>query len=483
MSKSPRLVDHPSTPHDSRARLKQMQMRLRAGEQRYQAARMRSGPHFDPYGAEAIVRAEMASEFGPAESRSADDLQDFVAAVEAGSGVSGLMNLMAALAALENRDWDAAGRLAERVTSADQHDLFAQRVLLSSREHSRDLHLEIDDWLADRFCGNPFEEIEVRADGQVNMCCSAWMPQPIGSIHEHSGDQYWNSIEAAEIRGSILHGDFSYCSRLHCPKIKKRALPLLSEVPSTLQRDCIDLELIVVEHKPRRVILSEDRSCNLSCPSCRRRLIQLAPQETEELDRIFDEKIEPMLAEATQVKITGSGDPFGSRHFRHVLARLTSAPALARRIQIQTNGVLMDEKAWVDLNLEGHVSTVWVSIDAARRETYEMVRRGGSFDRLCRNLRFLGKLRAENRFDLLRLDFVVQAMNFREMPEFVQFARSVGADGVHFLMLRNWGTYAPEDYRRRDVGSPNHPENEEFLAILAHPQLSSPYVDIGNAAE
>ena len=64
----------------------------------------------------------------------------------------------------------------------------------------------------------------------------------------------------------------------------------------------------------------------------------------------------------------------------------------------------------------------WVSVDAARQDTYEVVRRGGSFDRLCRNLDFLGGLRAERRIDLLRLDFVVQALNFREMPEFVEWA-------------------------------------------------------------
>ena len=390
---------------------------------------------------------------------------------------------MAALIAIEAELWNVAGGLAERIISGDQHDLFAQRLLLASREHAQKLHLEIDDWLGGRFCGNPFEEIEIRADGKVNTCCSAWMPASIGSIYQHSAAQYWNSIEAAEIRSSVLDGDFSYCSRLYCPKIVQRTLPLKSDVTVPLHRDCIDNDLIVVDHMPRRVVLSEDRSCNLSCPSCRTNVIQLGKHATAELDQIFDTKIEPVLVDANQIKITGSGDPFGSRHFRHVLQRLSSGPVASRRIQIQTNGVLMDEKAWTDLRLEGHVSTVWVSVDAARKETYEIVRRGGSFDRLCENLHFLGKLRGEERFDLLRLDFVVQALNFREMPEFVDFARSMGADGVHFLMLRNWGTYTPEEYRRRNIGSPNHAEHDAFIAVLADQRLSSSFVDIGNVEE
>jgi sulfatase maturation enzyme AslB (radical SAM superfamily) len=464
-------------------KLDELQRRVASGARRYARERTKSAPHDDPEGAEAVVRAEIEAEFGPPGARPQGELLTFVAWAEAEPAASVLVVMMAALIAFDARLWDRAARLAERVTSGHQHDLFAQRILLAARERSASLRLEVDDWLADRFCANPFEEIEIRADGKVNMCCSAWMPAPIGSIREQTGDQYWNSIEAAEIRDSVLSGDFSYCSRLHCPKIVQRTLPRRAEVVAPLQRDCIDLELIVVDHKPRRVVLSEDRSCNLSCPSCRTRLIQLDQRSTIDLDRTFDERIESILADANQIKITGSGDPFGSRHFRHVLKRLCTSPARERRIQIQTNGVLFDEKAWVDLALEGHVSTVWISIDAACRETYEIVRRGGSFDRLCQNLRFLGRLRAEDRIDLLRLDFVVQALNFREMPAFVDLARSMGADGVHFLMLRNWGTFTPEEYRLRNVGSPNHPDHGAFLAVLADARMSSPFVDLGNVRE
>lgn len=454
---------------------------LAESERRYREEKSTSGATSHFSGAEAVVRD--AIEDLLADSKSDVELLTFVAEVEADPRISGLLAAMAALIAIEAELWNVAADLAERIISGDQHDLFAQRLLIASEEKARNLNLEVDAWLADRFCGNPFEEIEIRADGKVNTCCSAWMPASIGSIHEHHAAQYWNSIKAAEIRSSVLDGDFSYCSRLYCPKIVQRSLPRKSDVTAPLQRECIDNDLIVVDHKPRRIVLSEDRSCNLSCPSCRTELIQLRHGAAAKLDGIFDSKIAPLLDDANQIKITGSGDPFGSRHFRHVLQSLTDVPVPSRRIQIQTNGVLMDEKAWTDLRLDGHVSTVWVSVDAARQDTYEVVRRGGSFDRLCRNLDFLGGLRAERRIDLLRLDFVVQALNFREMPEFVEWARSIGADGVHFLMLRNWGTFTPEDYRRHNIGSPNHPEHPAFQAILKDPRLSSPFVDLGNVYE
>ena len=96
----------------------------------------------------------------------------------------------------------------QRIILGDQHDLFAQRLMLASHERAQNLHLKVDAWLADRFCNNPFEEIEICADGKVNTCCSAWMPASIGSIREHSADQYWNSIKAADIRSSVLTATF-----------------------------------------------------------------------------------------------------------------------------------------------------------------------------------------------------------------------------------------------------------------------------------
>ncbi len=421
--------------------LNELGPRFSESEAFYKREKSKSGATGDPAGVEAVVRGAIWEAFGASNEPSAlRAALAFVTTVEADPNTSGLIAAMAALIAIEAGRWAAAGRLAERIISGDQHDLFAQRLLFASRERSSDLHLGVDTWLADRFCGNPFEEIEIRADGKVNTCCSAWMPTSIGSINEHTADQYWNSIEAGEIRASILDGDFSYCSRLHCPKIVQRTLPRKADVTARHQRDIIDNDLVVVEIKPRRVVLSEDRSCNLSCPSCRTHVIQLGQRASADLDEIFDARIAPVLTTAEAIKITGSGDPIGSRHFRHVLRRLTAAPDVSRRIQLQTNGVLLNEKAWIDLRLEGHVSTIWVSVDAATRATYELVRRGGSFERLCKNLLFLGGIRAEKRIDLLRLDFVIQALNFREMPEFVDLANQLGRTASifpHVAQLEN----------------------------------------------
>ena len=44
------------------------------------------------------------------------------------------------------------------------------------------------------------------------------------------------------------------------------------------------------------------------------------------------------------------------------------------------------------------------------------------------NFVFLGELRGQDQIRRLRLDFVVQARNFREMPDAVDIARAFGFD-------------------------------------------------------
>ena len=143
-------------------------------------------------------------------------------------------------------------------------------------------------------------------------------------------------------------------------------------------------------------------------------------------------------------------------------------------MQLQTNGVLLDRRAWQELGLDGLVESVWVSIDAARPETYAIVRRGGSFGKLLQNFGFLGALRREGHIRHLRLDFVVQARNFREMPDAVDIARAFGFDRIHFQMIRNWGTFTVAEFDRHFIGSPDHPDYGEFLEVLRHPIWRGP---------
>lgn len=410
------------------------------------------------------------------------DAQDIVDGAGSDSKLNGLGLVAAALLAMRRSQFPQAAELAERAYAADQHEVFAQRIFLAAKEKRQDLHLEIDDWLMDRFCSNPFTDVEVIQSRDVFTCCAAWLPAAIGAADDPNVDA-WRGPRAQELRRSILDGDFSYCSRLNCPKIAGRNLPRRDEVHDPVMRRHIDRQTPVTMPDPDRVLLSYDTSCNLSCPSCRVKLISLGRSAASKLDAFYEAHVAPLAANARNIKVTGSGDPFGSNHFRHVLRRLTSKETHEPRLQLQTNGVLFDERAWNELGLQDHVKSVWVSVDAVDPDTYAVLRRDGDFNRLMANLKFLASKRKEGQIGELRLDFVVQAANFRQMPAFAQMAQEIGADGVHFLMLRNWGTFTPEVFQSMAVTFETHPDHAAFLDVLDDPRLHQKGVDLGNLGQ
>ncbi|MDE2578720.1 MAG: radical SAM protein [Hyphomicrobiales bacterium] len=331
---------------------------------------------------------------------------------------------------------------------------------------------ETREWLKTRFCFKPFEEIESSPSGLIYLCCPGWLPTPAGDVNSDIMKQ-WHGAKAKKIRDSIVDGSYKYCSPTHCPAISGRTLP---------SRDTPEAQALINGPlpAPKTINLSHDRSCNLSCPSCRNDLILAGKAKQAKLDALIEKSFVPVLREVQNVWVTGSGDPFASNHFRRLIKRLTPEEFPNLKINLITNAQLLDERAWKDLKLEGRVENLTISADATQADTYAVLRREGDFERLKKNLAFIKTLRERGAVKNLTLAMVVQDLNFRQAPEFVRFAKSYGADTVALQMIRNWGTYSAEEFKRVFIASKEHPEFKDYLAMLAAPELREPGVDAGN---
>jgi MoaA/NifB/PqqE/SkfB family radical SAM enzyme len=337
-----------------------------------------------------------------------------------------------------------------------------------------------------KFCGNPWTYCEIYTGGGVYICCPAWNYNvPVGNIFRESPERIWNSYNAQRFRRGILDGSYSACDQEKCPYLIAKSLPTVAEARNSwhgsVVSDAIDNHRVVAAHGPQVVKLGYDSSCNLICPSCRNELMIAKKREQEKLNLIRDNFILPFLEHAQVLVMSSDGDPFASNHYRDVM-RLTYEKLPHLKLGLCTNGVLLDEKAWTLCRLEGRVVSVQISIDAACRETYEYVRRGGDFERLKRNLRFLSeKRRSSDGFAGFDLLFVVQACNFREMPDFVELGESVGADTVQFMLIDHWGRAMKTDaYRSAKVWDKSHPEYAAFVDVLKSDTFRRPVVRLGN---
>ena len=64
-------------------------------------------------------------------------------------------------------------------------------------------------------------------------------------------------------------------------------------------------------------------------------------------------------------------------------------------------------KYWAKMSkLHGNIGEVIVSFDAATSATYAYTRRGGNWEQLVKNMRFLDELRRDGKIRRLRIDYV-----------------------------------------------------------------------------
>lgn len=340
-----------------------------------------------------------------------------------------------------------------------------------------------------KVCLKPFRSAEFHIGGDVYVCCPSWMRKPIGNLNTNSVEEIWNSPEAKDIRASIIDGSFRFCDRSLCPFLSSGNLPELEKVTAGTQA-LIQEKITHMENLPSEIMLNYDQSCNLSCPSCRTKLIVHNPGSADHTvaenytNKIHDQFLASLKDNKLLLNITGSGDPFASHVYRELLETLDGVATPNLRIELQTNGLLLTPANWEKLRkIWKNIDRIFVSIDAASEGTYVKVRRGGNWKTLQNNMRFLCDLRSKRHIKYLQVNFVVQKSNYEEMPAFARMFIDMGCDVVSFSLLNDWSTWSKNDFHEQLVWKTTHPEHERFLEALSDDILLSPKVFIGNLSE
>lgn len=339
--------------------------------------------------------------------------------------------------------------------------------------------------LSGRFCEEPFSFLFVGGGGNVYLCCPGWIRQnyAIGNIFRQKDlNLIWNSKKAKLFRKSVCDGSFNYCKGI-CPKIDSRLLPRIDgcseEWKAILSNPMKDLDYL-----PKKVQFSYDFDCNLYCNSCRHTQMHMNQSQLKSYDQAKDTILKPLLKEAEILILSGSGELFASRHSIKYLQELSPAEFPKLRYHIMTNGQLFTEKTWNQYPyMQQMIERLFISIDAAKKETYEVIRRGGRWEVLMNNLNFTGRLRKGNKIKGLYLMFVVQKLNYREMVDFIQLGYEIGADRICFSRIGNWGIYSEREFIEMDVCDPRNEEHKQFLQVLKHPFFGASRVSLENLHE
>jgi sulfatase maturation enzyme AslB (radical SAM superfamily) len=161
------------------------------------------------------------------------------------------------------------------------------------------------------------------------------------------------------------------------------------------------------------------------------------------------------------------GEPFISRAYLDLWEYISKSGKTNIRNVIQTNGSYIKKKADLLEKFLPYVDSIWVSFDAGTSDTYSKTRVNGNWDTLLENCSFLRKLIDQSGARTkMNSSFVTQLDNYEEIKQYCETANQVGFDGINVNNMWNWDTWSMEEFNRKNVFSPTHPEYNKLIKII-----------------
>ena len=298
-------------------------------------------------------------------------------------------------------------------------------------------------------CPRPFDTILIDKQGSCYLCeCTSWLPQSAGNLQIRTLNEIIQGDVAKELQLSILDNSYRYCNTKQCA--------YLLDHKGTDPWDLAEpIKLI------KNIRLAIDDSCNLSCPSCRKKKIfyksgTLFNNRIKLIDKVLD--FIRSQNHSMQVHIGSDGDPFASIVYRYFMLKAKDLHNIS--YSIQTNGLLIKKNFHKFKHITDNLTQIGISIDGASKDTYETLRRGGVWEKLLENLEFLKTIKKFK----IHYHFVVQQKNYHEIEPFIELGTKYGADKIYLNRITDWNTLS--NFKTNAVADKDHPENKKLLEIL-----------------
>lgn len=314
----------------------------------------------------------------------------------------------------------------------------------------------------------PFTSLQL-FDTKACTCCPAYIDKSYVRPTGSSGLwRVWNDDKIQELRTKILNGDYSACQ--NCPRFYK----------NKIADRCRPLEWKAsMDIGPSTIMMCIDNSCNLKCPSCRKGMIVANGDQVAKRVQYMMGFMPQCISNLKLLDIAGDGEPFFSKVYTYLFdwleSRIDKYPRL--KLRIRTNGLLLPQKWGRWPRTMARVRHLNLSLDGSTKKTYEAMRLGGSFERILKCLDFVKALRKSSNIKDLVAIFVVQAGNYHEMGDFVDFTKKYNVDRINFLRLNKIGQ-SDDGWALRRISDPNHPENDKYLKMLKDPRLQDRIVEL-----
>jgi MoaA/NifB/PqqE/SkfB family radical SAM enzyme len=168
-------------------------------------------------------------------------------------------------------------------------------------------------------------------------------------------------------------------------------------------------------------------ACNLNCVMCPWREIAKNSENRGLMSPEVWNAIRPYLSKAKSIDFTGGGEPLLQPQLPEWIA---AAKAAGCETGFLSNGLLLKRDKLQQIFHAG-VDWICISMDGADAETYEKIRIGSNFKRVCENVAQIAEMRTGS-LPKTMINFVLMALNFHQIEDIVRLTARLGVDQINF---------------------------------------------------
>jgi pyrroloquinoline quinone biosynthesis protein E len=192
-----------------------------------------------------------------------------------------------------------------------------------------------------------------------------------------------------------------------------------------------------VSYHPIKLDIENVSRCNFRCTMCQvsewPRYKRADDMAFEDFRRLIDHEFG-----LVEIKLQGMGEPTlgGETYFRMI--------RYARKkhiwVRTTTNASTLHLRDTYKKLVDSGVNEIQISIDGAKKATFEKIRVGSNFEVVKRNCKLLNDYCEKKRRYVTKMWTVVQRDNFAELPGLVELAHELGFRSLGFdLTVTGWG--------------------------------------------
>lgn len=262
-------------------------------------------------------------------------------------------------------------------------------------------------------------------------CCASWINRCYGSVEDGMALlELWNGPGAVEIRRLIADGRQKELCAADCPwlfsgRFLEDAIGIVTGPPEfeanqRLNNQEISERKTILKSLPMAIRIIPTLHCNIRCRMC-----DQDHKAKIRLSETFMADIHKLGKYIYEYSLLG-GEVLMSERFHQWADPNWFAENPQMLLSVITNATKIPEHTW-DILKCLRINNITVSINAAKRETYQYITGSDLFDDVVRNVITLQELSQVHTLRKFRvfLSFVIMRSNYHELPVFANLANQL----------------------------------------------------------